>query len=49
MRVSGLVQAAAILVCSGLPLVAQQGTDRQFSADARRFFENKVSMAFQLR
>jgi hypothetical protein len=42
MRVSGLVQAAAILVWSGLPLVAQQGTDKQFSADAVRFFENEV-------
>ena len=42
MRVSGLVRTVAILVGAGLPLGAQQGTDKQFSAAAVRFFENEV-------
>ena len=42
MRASGLVRALAFLVWGALPLVAQQGPNERFSADAIRFFENEV-------
>ena len=42
MQASSFVRAAVFLVCGAIHLAAQQGTDKAFSADALRFFENEV-------
>ena len=42
MKPSSFVRAVLFLVCGALPLAAQQGDAKAFSADALRFFENEV-------